>query len=246
MKEYLKKLYNKEKNKYFKLLENDLRHEHKRFIITVNPETLMLSEKDNELKEILDSKEFSFVPDGIAVIKAARKVGISISERITGIDIAEYLLKLANKNKYSIYLYGAKEEVLESLISKIKKEYNNINIVGYSNGYVENKNKVMEEILKLKPDICMVALGIPHQEKIIYKYINKFKKGIFIGVGGSFDVLSGYKKRAPKIFIKLNIEWLYRIVKEPKRLFKRYFIDDMKFFWYFGKQLLGVYKNPWS
>lgn len=228
MKEYLKKLYNKEKNKYFKLLENDLRHEHKRFIITVNPETLMLSEKDNELKEILDSKEFSFVPDGIAVIKAARKVGISISERITGIDIAEYLLKLANENKYSIYLYGAKEEVLESLISKIKKEYNNINIVGYSNGYVENKDKVMEEILKLKPDICMVALGIPHQEKIIYKYINKFKKGIFIGVGGSFDVLSGYKKRAPKIFIKLNIEWLYRIVKEPKRL-KRFWNNNIKF-----------------
>lgn len=228
MKEYLKKLYNKEKNKYFKLLENDLRHEHKRFIITVNPETLMLSEKDNELKEILDSKEFSFVPDGIAVIKAARKVGISISERITGIDIAEYLLKLANKNKYSIYLYGAKEEVLESLISKIKKEYNNINIMGYSNGYVKNKDKVMEEILKLKPDICMVALGIPHQEKIIYKYINKFKKGIFIGVGGSFDVLSGYKKRAPKIFIKLNIEWLYRIVKEPKRL-KRFWNNNIKF-----------------
>ena len=228
MKEYLKKLYNKEKNKYFKLLENDLRHEHKRFIITVNPETLMLSEKDNELKEILDSKEFSFVPDGIAVIKAARKVGISISERITGIDIAEYLLKLANKNKYSIYLYGAKEEVIESLISKIKKEYNNINIVGYSNGYVKNKNKVMEEILKLKPDICMVALGIPHQEKIIYKYINKFKKGIFIGVGGSFDVLSGYKKRAPKIFIKLNIEWLYRIIKEPKRL-KRFWNNNIKF-----------------
>lgn len=228
MKEYLKKLYNKEKNKYFKLLENDLRHEHKRFIITVNPETLMLSEKDNELKEILDSKEFSFVPDGIAVIKAARKVGISISERITGIDIAEYLLKLANENKYSIYLYGAKEEVIESLISKIKKEYNNINIMGYSNGYVKNKDKVMEEILKLKPDICMVALGIPHQEKIIYKYINKFKKGIFIGVGGSFDVLSGYKKRAPKIFIKLNIEWLYRIVKEPKRL-KRFWNNNIKF-----------------
>ena len=228
MKEYLKKLYTKDKNKYFKLLENDLRHEHKRFIITVNPETLMLSEKDNELRKILDSKEFSFVPDGIAVVKAARKVGIDISERITGIDIAEYLLKLANENKYSIYLYGAKEEVLESLISKIKKEYKNINIAGYSNGYVENKDKVMEEILKLKPDICMVALGIPHQEKIIYKYINKFKKGIFIGVGGSFDVLSGYKKRAPKIFIKLNIEWLYRIVKEPKRL-KRFWNNNIKF-----------------
>ena len=86
----------------------------------------------------------------------------------------------------------------------------------------------MEEVIKLKPDICMVALGIPLQEKIIYKYFDKFKKGIFIGVGGSFDVLSGFKKRAPKIFIKLNLEWLYRIIKEPKRI-NRFINNNIKF-----------------
>ncbi len=228
MKEYLKNLYTKDKNTYFKLLANDLKNEHKRFIITVNPETLMLSESDAELKNILDNKTNSFIPDGIAVVKSARKVGVNVTERITGIDIAEYLLKLANENKYSIYLFGAKEEVINTLIAKIKKEYPNINILGYSNGYVKDRDLVMQDVLKKKPDICMVALGIPDQEKIIAKYFSKTKKGIFIGVGGSFDVLSGTKKRAPKIFIKLNLEWLYRIVTEPSRL-KRFWNSNVKF-----------------
>ena len=228
MKEFLKNLYIKDKNTYFKLLANDLKNKHKRFIITVNPETLMLSESDAELKNILDNKTNSFVPDGIAVVKSARKVGVNVTERITGIDIAEYLLKLANENKYSIYLFGAKEEVINTLIAKIKKEYPNINILGYSNGYVKDRDLVMQDVLKKKPDICMVALGIPYQEKIIAKYFTKVKKGIFIGVGGSFDVLSGTKKRAPKIFIKLNLEWLYRIVTEPSRL-KRFWNSNVKF-----------------
>ena len=228
MKEYLKNLYTKDKNTYFKLLANDLKNEHKRFIITVNPETLMLSESDAELKNILDNKTNSFIPDGIAVVKAARKIGVNVTERITGIDISEYLLKLANENKYSIYLFGAKEEVIESLVEKIKKEYPNINILGYSNGYVKDKDKVMKNIIKKSPDICMVALGIPDQEKIIAKYFNKVNNGIYIGVGGSFDVMSGTKKRAPRIFIKLNLEWLYRIITEPSRL-KRFWNSNVKF-----------------
>lgn len=235
MKEYLKNLYIKDKNTYFKLLSNDLKKEHKRFIITVNPETLMLSEHDKELKHILDNKSNSFVPDGIAVVKAARKMRINVTERITGIDIAENLLNLANENNYSVYLFGAKEEVISMLVDKIKKEYSKINILGYSNGYVQNKDLIMQDIIKKKPDICMIALGIPHQEKIIAKYFAHAQKGIFIGVGGSFDVLSGTKKRAPKLFIKLNLEWLYRIITEPSRL-KRFWNSNVKFMFKIKKQ----------
>ena len=227
MKDYLKNLYIKDKNTYFKLLSNDLKNNHKRFIITVNPETLMLSENDKELKKILDGN-YSFVPDGIAVVKAARKVGTNVNERITGIDIAEYLLKLANENKYSIYLFGAKAEVVEKLVNRIKVEYPNFNIFGYSNGYVKDRDKIMKDIIKKTPDICMVALGIPYQEKIIAKYFDNASKGIYIGVGGSFDVISGTKKRAPRIFIKLNLEWLYRIITEPSRL-KRFWNSNVKF-----------------
>ena len=227
MQEYLKKLYKDSKDSYYTELDNDLNSKKKRLIITVNQETLMMSEKDEELKNILDGN-YSFVPDGIAVVKAARKLGINVNERITGIDIAEHLLKNGNVNKYSMYLFGAKEEVIQALVEKIKKEYKNIKLLGFSNGYVDDKYKIMEDIIKLNPDICMVALGIPYQEKLIYKYFEKTKKGIYIGVGGSFDVLSGSKKRAPKIFIKLNLEWLYRIITEPKRL-KRFWNSNVKF-----------------
>ena len=120
LQEYLKKLYKDSKDSYYTELDNDLNSKKKRFIITVNPETLMMSEKDEELKNILDGN-YSFVPDGIAVVKAARKLGINVNERITGIDIAEHLLNVANTNKYSMYLFGAKEEVIQALVEKIKK-----------------------------------------------------------------------------------------------------------------------------
>lgn len=225
MQKYLKKIYRDSKDKYFNELARDLKNKKKRFIVTVNPETLMIN--DNELKKILDDN-FSYVADGIAVVKACKKLNLDVKERITGIDIAEYLLNVANENSYSLYLFGAKEDVIGLLVDKIKSEYQNIKILGYKNGYVEDKDKAMNEIINLKPDICMVALGIPLQEKLIYKYFDKVKKGIYIGVGGSFDVLSGSKKRAPKIFIKLNLEWLYRIVKEPKRI-KRFWNNNIKF-----------------
>lgn len=117
---------------------------------------------------------------------------------------------------------------MEKMVEMLENTYSNINILGAENGYVEDKQKVFENIVKLEPDIVLVALGIPNQELLIYRNLAKFNKGIFIGVGGSFDVLSGCKKRAPKIFIKLHLEWLYRITVEPKRL-KRFFKSNMRY-----------------
>lgn len=228
MKEYLKRIYGKSQSDYLKVLKKDLKNENKKFIITVNPESLVSATKDEELNTMLLDKEVSLVPDGIAVVKACKILDIKVTERITGVDIAEYLLEELNRQKKSLYLFGAKKEVIETLVDKIKVDYPNIEILGYSDGYVEDRDKVFKKIVKLKPDVCLVALGIPYQEKIIYKYLNKFDKGIFVGVGGSFDVLSGTKKRAPKIFIKLNLEWLYRIACEPKRL-KRFWDNNVKF-----------------
>lgn len=228
MKEYLKQVYNKSEKEYFKLLSKWLKNNEKKFIITANPETLTMAETDEEISKMLLDKNNSIVPDGIAVVKACNMLNLPVTERIAGVDIAEYLLRIANEQKKSLYLFGAKKEVIESLVNKIKVDYNNINILGYSDGYVEDRDKVFKEIIKLKPDICLVALGIPYQEKLIYKHLDEFNKGIFVGVGGSFDVLSGTKKRAPKIFIKLNLEWLYRIMCEPKRL-KRFWNNNVKF-----------------
>lgn len=228
MKKIFKMLYSKTQKDYEKRLLDLLKDNQKKFIITANPETIMMAENDPEIKKMLLDTNNDIIPDGIAVVKAGRMLGFDIKERITGCDIAEFLLKETSNLKKKVYLFGAKEEVIGKLKNVIKEKYSNIRLVGASNGYVADRDKIMEEIIKLKPDVCLVALGIPHQEKLIYKYLDKFDKGIFVGVGGSFDVLSGSKKRAPKLFIKLNLEWLYRILKEPSRL-KRFWNNNIKF-----------------
>lgn len=221
-------LYKKSKEECYKLVEEKLKKKERTFIVTANPETYMLSYKDKEINSILYDKNNLIVPDGIAIVKTARYLGYNIKERITGVDLAEYLLSIANKNKYKVYLFGATKEVMEKLESVIEEKYPNIKLVGSTNGYIKDKDSVMEYIKTTKPDIVMLALGIPLQEKLINKHINDFKKGIFIGVGGSFDVISGTKKRAPKFFIKLNLEWLYRIMCEPKRI-TRFLKHNIKF-----------------
>ena len=228
MKDILEKIYSQSESEFNKKLEKILINNEKKFIITVNPEIVMKSYKDNDIKEMLLNDNNILVPDGISIIKKAKKYNINIKERITGVDISSKALEICNKNKKSIYLFGAKNDVLDKLIIKVKKEYPNINIVGFSDGYVTDKDKVMQEIISLSPDLILVALGVPNQELLINKYIEKAQKGVFIGVGGTFDVLSGCKKRAPKIFIKLNLEWLYRIICEPKRL-KRFIKNNIVF-----------------
>lgn len=228
MKELFQKLYNKDITSFYKKIETNLNKEKKMFIVTANPETFMKSESDDELNKLLHDKETILVPDGIGIVKAARSIGYPIEERITGIDIANKLLEYGNDLQKSIYLLGATEEVIVSMKEVLNINYPKLKLIGATNGYVSDKDQVFKKISKLKPDIVLVALGIPAQEKLIYKHLDKFDKGIFVGVGGSFDVISGHKKRAPKIFIKLNLEWLYRILREPKRI-KRFYDSNIKF-----------------
>lgn len=228
MRNLFEKLYNKDVESFYNILKKNLKDNKKMFMVTANPETFMMSEKDKEMAELLLDKNTTLVPDGIGIVKAARMINYDVKERITGIDIANELIELGDSLKKKIYFFGAKPEVIKSLNNVISEKYPNLKIVGSKDGYVKDKDKVFDEIAELEPDIILVAMGIPLQEKLIYKHLNKFKKGIFVGVGGSFDVISGHKKRAPKIFIKLNIEWLYRILKEPSRI-KRFYDSNVKF-----------------
>lgn len=228
MKKLFDKLYKDSANNFYKLIKEKLKDDKKTFIVTANPETFMKSREDAELKTLLEDKETILVPDGIGIVKAARSINYNITERITGIDIANKLLEYGNELKKSIYLFGASEEVINKMQTVLKEKYPNLVIAGATDGYVTDKDKIFDNIAKSSPDIVLVAMGVPLQEKLIYKHLDKFKKGIFVGVGGSFDVISGTKKRAPKLFIKLNLEWLYRIAKEPKRL-KRFYDSNIKF-----------------
>lgn len=228
MRKFFEKTYQKTFQEFVGELKNSLRTEQKRFVVTANPETFMIADGNFVFRKVLEDERVEIVPDGIGVVKAARMLNYPVKERVTGVEICQNLLVIANELGKSIYLFGAKEEVLEALVNKIKKEYPNIIIAGHTNGYVEDKQNVFNEIVEKRPDIILVALGIPQQEVLIYKNYDRFDKGIMIGVGGSFDVLSGTKNRAPEFFVNHNLEWLYRITKEPKRL-KRFLVSNVKF-----------------
>lgn len=228
MKKYFDKIYKGDFKAFIADLENNVKKNTKTFVITANPETLMIGTENPVFDVILKSKDTIIVPDGIGVVKAANILGIPLKERVTGVEIVQELFRILNEEKKSIYFLGAKREVIDALVAKVKVDYPDMKIAGYQDGYVQDKDAVFEEIVELKPDAVLVALGIPAQEILIHKHYDKFDKGIFIGVGGSFDVLSGTKKRAPEVFIKLNLEWLYRITKEPKR-FKRFYDSNIKF-----------------
>ena len=228
MKEYLEKVYRKSKQDFYKEIETKLINEEKTFIITANPEILAYGERDKNFDKILLDEETLITPDGIGVIKGAKMFGIDILERITGVELTQELIKLCDKYEKSMYLFGATEEVINKIKILIEQKYSGIKLVGTQNGYVEEKQAVMEDIKSKSPDVVLVALGAPKQEKLIYENLRDFHKGIFVGVGGSFDVISGTKKRAPKVFIKLNLEWLYRIAFSPKR-WKRFYEGNIKY-----------------
>lgn len=239
MKEYLEKVYKGGKEEFYKEVEQKLLNEEKTFIITANPEILTVGDKDKEFDKILLDKNTTIIPDGIGVIKGAEMFGIHLPERIAGVELTVELIRLCDKYHKSMYLFGATKEVMNKMKILIEQKYSGIELLGSQNGYVEDKQAVMEDIKMKKPDVVLVALGVPKQEKLIYDNLQDFDKGIFVGVGGSFDVISGSKKRAPKIFIKLNLEWLYRIAFSPSR-WKRFYEGNIKYLFKLKKELKKI------
>ena len=208
---------NMKKEDILKILEQRVAENKKTYVVTANAEIAMYAKENVSYFNIITKADY-IVPDGIGVVKGAQILKKEIKERVPGIELMVDLLKIADKFNQKVYFYGAKNEVIEKMIKRIKSDYPNINIVGYSNGYINDAdNKITDEIINLEPDYIFVAKGAPLQDEWINKVIQKTDKGLFMGVGGSFDVLAGVVKRAPEIWQKLNLEWLYRIAGDPKR-----------------------------
>ena len=208
---------NMKKEEILKILEQRVVENKKTYVVTANAEIVMYAKENVSYFNIITKADY-IVPDGIGVVKGAKILKKEIKERVPGIELMGDLLKIANKFNQKVYFYGAKNEVIEKMIKRIESDYPNINIVGYSNGYINDAdNKITDEIINLQPDYVFVAKGAPLQDEWINKVIQKADKGLFMGVGGSFDVLAGVVKRAPEIWQKLNLEWLYRIAGDPKR-----------------------------
>lgn len=202
---------------FIHLLDARIEQKKKTFVITANPEVVMKANENNEVMEYIHKATY-ICADGIGIVKAAKILGRPLKERVTGYDTMIGLLQVSNKKRYKIYLLGAKKDTLQKTVENIKRDYPNINIIGYHDGYFDwNCNDIAETIAIHQPDLVFVALGVPRQEKWIAEHIDQFSKGVFIGVGGSFDVIAGTVKRAPTIWQKLNLEWFYRLLKQPSR-----------------------------
>ena len=205
-------------------------------VVTINPEMIECALNDDEFKKILDEAEM-VIPDGIG-IKIALKIKGFNAERIPGIDFARNLIDWCAKNDKPVAIIGAKEEIITKAVANLRDETENLNIVYFHNGYFENDEDILEELKSVNARLVLVALGSPKQEFFIYKAKKILPPCLMIGIGGSLDVWSGEVKRAPKIYQKLGLEWLYRTVTQPER-FKRIFPALPKFLW-----KVITYKEP--
>lgn len=228
MKKYFDNICKYSKKQVYQLLKKSIINQKKEFVITINSELMMCSENNDIIENILLNKDALIIPDGVSISFSAKILKARIGDRYPGIELVEDLLKFINSKGKKLYIYGSREEIINKFKDVVNTKYKRINIVGFKNGYDYSDEDFFEDVKKYNPDLILVALGVPKQELLINKYYNKFKKGVFIGVGGTIDVLSGSKKRAPKIFRVLRIEWLYRIIVEPKRI-KRFIKYNLLF-----------------
>lgn len=187
-------------------------------VYTPNPEIIMCARGDREYMDVLNRADM-VVPDGIGVVIASKILKRPVKERVAGFDLTCNLLSYAGKENIPVYIYGGKPEVVEAAAEKIKNDFE-VNVCGFQHGYHKDDSIVLEEISEKKPGIVLVCLGAPKQEKWIDKNRNILPPCLMIGAGGSVDVLSGKTKRAPEIFIKLNLEWFYRLLCQPTRFIR--------------------------
>lgn len=209
-----------------------------RVIQFVNANKVAKVSEDPSMKELMWSADY-VLTDGQPLLPMARALGIPVPERIDGIGLMGSFLKLANENEFSIYLLGAKQEIVEECVTIIKRDYPNIKIAGFRNGYFKEPEspQIVDKISKTKPDFLFLGMGSPMKEKLAENYRDQIGAKIVQGVGGSFDVMAGLVPRAPVWMQKLCLEWLFRVIQEPRRMFWRYLVTNSRCLVLFGSAL---------
>ena len=203
------------------------------YVVTPNVDHIVKLEIDKEFQDVYKNADL-ILTDGMPLIWISKMRGNPIKEKISGSDFFPKLCERAAEKGYSLFLLGAAEGVAAKAAKNLKEKYEGLNIVGtYSPSYgFEKKDDEIKMIIKMinetKPDILAVGLGAPKQEKFLYKYKNELNVPISLAIGASIDFEAGNINRAPRWMQNCGLEWFYRLCKEPKRMFKRYVIDDFK------------------
>jgi N-acetylglucosaminyldiphosphoundecaprenol N-acetyl-beta-D-mannosaminyltransferase len=213
-------------------------HQH----VVVNVDKLVKASRDPELRGIINECALINV-DGMPVVWASRLLGKPLKERVAGVDLFEALMRRAGEKGWRVFLLGAKEEVVSKVASTYQHKYPKLVLAGYRNGYWKGEAEeaqVAAQIRDARPDLLFVAISSPKKEQFLGRYQAEMKVPFAMGVGGTFDVAIGQVKRAPVWMQKSGLEWFYRFLQEPRRMFRRYFIEDMAFVWLFLKELRGA------
>ena len=211
-------------------------HQH----VVVNVDKLVKASREPELRRIINDCALVNA-DGMPVVWAARLLGKPLKERVAGIDLFEALMQRAASQGWRVFLLGAREEVVARVRAMYEKKYSGLVIAGHRNGYwtPAEEQGVAEQIAASRADLLFVAISSPKKEQFLGQYQARMRVSFAMGVGGSFDVAAGLLKRAPRWMQQAGLEWFYRFLQEPRRMFRRYFIEDMAFLWLFLKEAVG-------
>ena len=222
-----------------KIMEGYLEEDKPHLVVTVGPEMIIRAQQNEEFKRIVNEADL-VVADGNGVLWAASHCGIKIPERIAGVELIEKFAEILarRKSQFGLYLLGAAPGVAEKAGEKLQERYKGLPLVGIHDGFFKDEAKVVEEIKNSGAKVIYAALGSPKQEKFVRQHSQEAGLRVGVGVGGSFDVISGLKKRAPQLFIKLRLEWLYRVLAEPSRW--RRILAIPQFMWLVIKQGRGA------
>lgn len=189
-----------------------------RLIFTPNAEIIARAQAEPELKKALAGADLT-VPDGIGAVWASRFLGTPVPERVPGIELLEAVLALAAREGYRVFFLGGRPGVAEEATERLMTRWPGLQVTGTHHGYFgpEEERRVLAKIRAAEPDILVVALGAPKQELWLTRHKGELTARVALGVGGSLDVLAGRVKRAPRLFRRLGLEWLYRILRQPER-----------------------------
>ena len=198
-----------------------LREGGRHYICTPNPEIVMDAQRDKDLMGILRGADL-VLPDGVGVVWASKYTRRPITERVAGYDFTQRLLDKLKDTDETVYFFGAAPGVAAAAARKMERTHPGLKVAGVHNGYfdAQEEKKIIKELRDLQPSLLLVGLGAPKQEKWIYENQRLINVPLCIGIGGSFDVMAGNVKRAPVLFQKLGLEWLYRLLSQPKRIFR--------------------------
>lgn len=221
-------------------------HDRRRLLIgVVNAAKIVNMRRDEALDWSVRTSDL-ILADGMSVVWASRILGRRLPERVAGIDLMTEMMRLADARGFRVYFLGAKQEVLDSVLDHVRREYPRLVIAGSHHGYFNESQEapIAAHIADARPDMLFVAMTSPKKEQFLARWADTMDVRVCHGVGGSFDVIAGKVRRAPAVWQRLGVEWLYRVIQEPGRMWKRYLVTNTLFCGLVISSIFGRGRRP--